>query len=301
MEITYNHSGQILPFMLDEGVARGRLVRITNLSFSQEQLQSYPEIILSYLAQLICLGSALIGDIKNNGSITLQITGGKIINLIVVEINQNGFFRNCARISEENQQLLQNHSFSFKELFENGQFVLTSKLHDFNEEHQAVIEISGDTLEACLTHYFIQSSQIPTIVKILYQSQELSSTNDFIAGMLFIQKLPYKNDHNISIESEDLWNTYKIFIDTLLPDEMLNPKISDQSILYRLFNQHIIHVFPQKQLHMQCKCSQEKIDQLIFNLEKDILEENSQKEFLNVDCNFCQKQYTVDLKKLFKR
>lgn len=301
MEITYTHSGQISPFMLDEGVARGRLVRVSNASFSHEQINCYPDVILSYLSQLICLGSALIGDIKSNGSITLQITGGKIIPLIVVEIHQDGNFRSCARFSLKNQKSLQENVYSFKQLFEDGQFVLTSKLNEFNEEHQAVIEISGHSLESCLTHYFTQSSQIPTIVKLLSHDKNLSSTTDFVAGMLFIQKLPYKNDHNINIETDDLWNTYKIFIDTLLPEEMLNPKIEDTSILYRLFNQHTIHVFPQKRLRMQCNCSQEKIDQLIFDLEKNILKEDPRKEYLSVDCNFCQKQYIVDLKKLFTK
>ncbi|MBA4250022.1 MAG: hypothetical protein C0432_03710 [Candidatus Puniceispirillum sp.] len=299
MEINYNHSGQLLPFMLDEGIARGRIVRITDSSFSKEQLQTYPAIALKYLSQLICLGASLMGDIKNSGSMTLQITGGQYISLIVAEIHQDGTFRSCARISDENLKKLEETNLSFQELFNGGQFVVTSKLEEFNEEHQAIIEIHGETLESCLQHYFVQSCQIPTIIKVISKIDPKLPTKDYISSMLFIQKLPHKENHNLNLDIDDLWNTYKIFIDTLLPEEMLNTQISDPSILYRLFNQHIVHVFPEKKLQMRCNCSQERIEQIILNLEKDIMKDEPEKKSLSVDCNFCQKKYTVDLKKLF--
>ncbi len=299
MEINYTHSGQLLPFMLDEGIARGRIVRITDSSFSKEQLETYPAIVLTYLGQLICLGASLMGDIKDSGSMTLQITGGKYISLIVAEINQDGTFRSCARISEENLKKLDQIAFSFQELFEGGQFVLTSKLKDFNEEHQAIIEIHGETLESCLQHYFVQSCQIPTIIKVISKIDPKSLHKDYISSMLFIQKLPHKENHNLNLDANDLWNTYKIFIDTLLPEEMLDTQISDTSILYHLFNQHVVHVFPEKKIQMRCNCSQERIEQIILNLEKNIMKDEPEKKSLSIDCNFCQKKYTVDLQKLF--
>ena len=160
--------GYIVPFMLDNGVVRGRLVRLGTALTDITNQHNYPAIINQYIGEMLALGAALIMDIKTQGLITLQITNAAIVNMIVADVNSDGDIRACASWNNDALMALikDTPKPSFAQLFAGGNLTFTVALAHQKEHYQAIVELNGATLSECMHHYFRQSAQIPTALFI---------------------------------------------------------------------------------------------------------------------------------------
>lgn len=314
--------GYVLPFMLDGGVARGRFIR---LGLEMQQIfdkRDYPLYIQQMICELAILGVSLIVDQKNADALTLQLTDGPLISMIVVEVNQDGQLRGCAQYDEKalTSFFEKNPMPRFDFVFENANFIFSTRFKYTTEIQQAILPVEGATLMECVDYFFTQSVQIPTIIKAFDRNtfiptdfsdhQETSDVIDlqtgycakdqanFYAGGIFLQKMPFDYmDTSLFTNDEHLFETYQVLLSTLTSKEMLTPQFSHETILYRLFNQHEITVFPSKILSFQCRCARETLYSFFKTFPKNALQEmaDADNDSIQATCHFCGQRYDFNL------
>ena len=93
----------------------------------------------------------------------------------------------------------------------------------------------------------------------------------------------------------EAWNRTQAFFETIGEDELLDPTISAETLLFRLFHEDGVRVFDAKPLQAFCRCSQERIEGVLrsFGAEEraDMVEEDGQ---IRVTCEYCSKVYAID-------
>lgn len=292
----------IIPFYLDNGSVKGKLVRLGEQVDLLLKRHAYPAIVNRHLTELIAFGAALSADMKEAGALTLQITGGKIVRLLVVEINHLGHVRACAKwdddllghVLEENKN---GGGLSVPQLFEGGCMVITMQLDGLDDKHQALVELSGKTLADCIHHYFRQSEQIQTSL-VLTSRSEISF--DYMGGIVLLQKMPPLPGSVQTDQEVDDWITDLSLLGTLTDKELLDHSLSHGDLLFRLFHERGVRVFDEKKLMFQCSCSKERIETMLNQFGNDDINHMTENGVIAVTCEFCNENYTFDPQKYIK-
>lgn len=286
--------GHVTAFLLDEGLARGRIVRLGTLCQQLKDQHQYPDCVNQVLLEMIALGAMLIGDLKAFGKIILQITNGALINLAVIEITTEGKVRACAKFQEEYFNTTA-QTVSFKKLFEGGQFVVSTRFDDSQEIHQAIVEITGETLADSISHYFLQSVQIPNFLTVAFDAELFNNLDAYYpVGALMIQKMPSYDlkDSFTREEEENIFEEIQLLSRTLKTEELQLKELSDEKLLFRLFHEHSLKCYPSKGLYLCCSCSVEKIIELLQSFpEEELKSMKQQKDACEFVCEFCSHVY----------
>jgi molecular chaperone Hsp33 len=297
--------GYVLPFILDQGAVRGRLIRLGTEFSDLTDKHNYPPCVNRILGELLVVGSALITDLKTHGKMTLQITNGAIIKMIVAEITSDGHMRGCARFDEAalDAFLVNNPKAPFDQLFAGGQFVFTVSFDDSSERQQAIVELNGATLAECIEHYFKQSDQVHTSLvmfsneyTVMYEAENVTQFRPYKVGAIMLQQMPGSDPmgdpEGGQTQQADDWVTYTTLLSTLKEDEMLSPALSPEIVLHRLFHEHQPMVFAPKGLIAQCSCSKARLQEVIATFDAAAVEEMLVDGVLEAGCQFCGTVYT---------
>jgi len=288
--------GCIVPFVLDNAMVRGRLVRLgASLSDIMEKHQ-YPPIINKYIGEMLALGAALIMDMKSSGAITLQITNGSVIRMIVANVKSNGDVRACATWNDEALfALLENTPApSIAQLFAGGNLIFTVSLDHQAESYQAIVALNGITLADCMHHYFRQSDQVPTALFVFTDVANLLCLDgNYLAGALLLQRTPI--DHSkyreIIEKEEDDWFTDVSLLATIKPHELLSSEILPETLLHRLFHERDLEISQHKAIQAHCQCSRQGIGAVLVNFSPSDLDATFIDGKIDVLCEFCSENY----------
>ena len=325
-----NSEGYIVPFILDHGMVRGRLVRLGTALSDIINTHNYPTIINHYIAEMIALGAALIMDMKTAGLITLQITNANIVRMLIVDLNSDGDIRACASWNEEalTNLLKETTKPSFAQLFAGGNLTFTVSLAHQKEHYQAIVELNGATLSECMHHYFRQSAQIPTALFIgvqnnigaqisettsvplhhsdtnqtspsvvsLHPDLPLMANNDYWAGAILLQRTPIDTTKELGDleKEEDDWFTDVSLLATTKIHELLSGNLAPEQLLHRLFHERQLQITTFKGIQARCTCSRERIEEILKNFSKDDLIGMLVNNKIEVDCEFCNTKYVFD-------
>ena len=173
-------------------------------------------------------------------------------------------------------------------------------------EHEvACVALDGHGLEEAAHQYFRQSEQIPTFVRLaVAESVTASAGAHWRAGGLMIQFLPVSPERQRQQEfhpgdapegttqaefvEDDAWAEAKALAATVEDHELVDPTLSSERLLYRLFHERGVKVFESHELHDQCRCSAERIEQMLRrftpNERRDMTGDDG---MISVTCEFC--------------
>ena len=116
-----------------------------------------------------------------------------------------------------------------------------------------------------------------------------------------IQRMP-ENPRLINALDEDdpeeLWRTAVILLNSLTEEELQNIKLPIEKLLYRLYHSNNINVFMPKEFVFGCRCSREKVVEMLKGFPSAELDDMQKDGEINVDCQFCGKSYTVKMEDL---
>ncbi|HEX4650643.1 MAG TPA: Hsp33 family molecular chaperone HslO, partial [Granulicella sp.] len=73
--------------------------------------------------------------------------------------------------------------------------------------------------------------------------------------------------------------------------ELLDPDVSAEQLLYRLFHQRGVRVFRSRDLHAQCSCSREGVERMLRSFPQDDRDEMVENGKITVTCEFCNSTY----------
>jgi len=79
---------------------------------------------------------------------------------------------------------------------------------------------------------------------------------------------------------------------TVEDHELLDPMLSAERLLYRLFHEEGVRVFPAATLHAACRCSRQRIHTFLARFGAAELSDMREPDGgITVTCEFCSRQY----------
>ena len=289
------YSDQILEFTLPARSARGRVVRLDNVVDEVLSAHSYPAPITHLLGEALVL-AALIGSLlKTEGAqMTMQAqTEEGAVRLLVCDYRA-GELRGFVDFDEARLADLGANPTLFA-LFGKGYLAITFE-PGTGQRYQGIDPLEGDSLaEACET-YFVQSEQIPTMLRLGLQT---SAKGTIAAGML-IQHLPEgevgRERLHVRLDHPD-WEHIAVLGSTLGHEELTASELSMEAIVWRLFHEEDeIRVRPAVALSRGCRCSIDHYGTVISRFpEDDRTAMRNDAGKIVVDCEFCSKAFELTI------
>ena len=112
-----------------------------------------------------------------------------------------------------------------------------------------------------------------------------------------IQRLPPESGtalQALTEEQEEGWRKAVVLMSSSTSAELVDPKLSPNDLLFRLFHEDGVRVFGSTPLSAFCRCSQERIESVLTSFSPDeradMIEDDG---VIRVTCEYCSKVYAV--------
>jgi molecular chaperone Hsp33 len=180
------------------------------------------------------------------------------------------------------------------DLMGSGHIAFTVDQGPDTTRYQGITAIEGDSLTDCAAAYFRQSEQLETEIMLFADPGGMG--HDPRAAALMLQRLPRPERHNVDPEEEDEnWRNAVVLMKSMTADELLDPNISADGLLYRLYHETGVRVFDGRPLRFHCRCSRERVANTLASFSADDLKDMKTEAGLIVaTCEFCGTDYTFD-------
>ncbi len=284
----------VAPFQIEGEPVRGRIARLGEVVDDILNRHNYPEPVANLLGEACALAALVGSSLKIEGRLILQAQGDGPVSFVVADYDSEGALRGyCrydeAKVAEASQGFIRPGA---KTLLGDGVFVMTVDQGPDTERYQGVTPIEGETLALCAELYFAQSEQTPTRVRLAVGRVQDAGPMRWRAGGMLIQNIA---EDDARASTLDAWETALAMIETLGEDELIDPTLSAERLLFRLFHETGARLFPAKPLTATCRCSLERITGVLqsFPLDEraDMVEPDGK---IRVTCEYCSRVYELE-------
>lgn len=292
----------ILPFAVPPLDVRGRVTRLGPSLDHIVTQHGYPEPVSRLVGEAVALCALLGSSLKIEGRFQLQTRTDGAVDMLVVDYDAPDRLRAFARFDAD--RLASDHRLTPAELLGKGHLALTIDQGPDMSRYQGVVPLDGQGLEAAADQYFRQSEQIPTVVRLAVAQNVTGDGTAWRAGGLLLQFLPQSEERMRKADlhpgdvpegveiadrnDDDSWTEAKALAATLEDHELVDPTLSSERLLYRLFHERGVNVFEPQILRDACRCSHERIETMLRSftpLERhDMIGPDGK---IGVTCEFC--------------
>lgn len=286
-------------FQLDQQPVRGRSVSL-GPALHKALGQRYPDLVARLLGEAMLISAIVAQSLKFNGRLVIQCHGTNkgAVSLLMSDCTTDGHIRGYARWDADALKELQldNRNPGAEDLLGGGTFSMTIDQGPDMDQYQGLAAIEGARLSDCAEHYFKQSEQIPTELRLACgQVQQAGGEMEWRGGGLMIQKIA---DDATRGDTDEAWDTARALFQTVSDAELLDPDLSQTELLYRLFHEGGVRVVETTPVAAQCKCSKERLENTLKSFEKSALEEMAKDGIIDANCEFCDTTYRFPLAEL---
>jgi molecular chaperone Hsp33 len=284
----------VAPFQIDSQPVRGRIVRLGPAIHEVLTRHAYPEPVANLLGEACALAALVGASLKFEGRLIVQAQGSGPVAYVVADYDTSGALRGYCRFDAER---VAEASSGFSRpgahtLLGEGVFVMTIDQGPRMDRYQGVTRIEGETLALCAETYFAQSEQTPTRVRLAVGQADDGDGPWWRAGGLLIQNIAEDEARGSTREA---WLQAQAVFETLGEDELIDPMLAGERLLYRLFHEQGVRVFEPKPLTGFCRCSEEKILGMLRTFPPEeraqMVEADGQ---IRVTCEYCSRVYTLE-------
>nr|WP_313427710.1 Hsp33 family molecular chaperone [Brevundimonas diminuta] len=281
-------------FQIEGWPVRGRLVRLGEAVDKILSAHAYPEPVAALLGEACVLASIVGSALKFDGRLIVQAQGDGPVRYVVADYGTDGHLRGFCRFDPE-EVAKASEGFArpgAKTLLGGGVFIMTVDRGADFERTQGVTPIEGESLSLCAEHYFTQSEQVPTKVRLAVGEVETDAGRTWRAGGAMIQVIAGDESRG---STEEVWERTRALFATLGDDELIDPTISAETLLYRLFHEDGVRLEGAKALAAVCRCSKDRIAAVLqsFPAEEraEMVEDDGK---IRVTCEYCSTNYEID-------
>lgn len=274
------------PFQIEASNLRGRLIRLDGALDQIVSAHAYPEPVARLLGETVLLAAMLGSALKFEGVFTLQARGDGAVSMLVADVTSDGNLRGYARVDPE--RLAEGAAPEVPALLGDGLLAFTVDQGEFSEPYQGIVELSGRTLADCLQHYFRQSEQIDAGMRVAVDRRD----GRWRGGALMVQRLP-DQDRVVPSHAEDDWRRAMVLMNACTDDELLDPGLSPNVLLYRLFHEDGVRVFRPATFRQRCRCSRDRVARILAALPPEEVQacKTEDEDVVVIRCEFCNAAY----------
>lgn len=291
---------QPLRFSIPARHVRGRLVRLDNVLGEILSAHAYPPLVEKTLAEALVLSALLGVSLKEAGSqLTLQAQTEKgAIRLLACDY-KDGALRGYAQFDEARIVVLPPDSTLFG-LFGTGYLAITFDraipASEGGGRYQGIVPLEGESLADAAEHYFVQSEQIPTLIRVAVGHVD----GRCIAGGMLIQHVPEGEEGRERLHvrlNHPEWEHVEALASTISPAELDDPALPLEEIVWRLFHEEDkVRIETTEVLTKGCRCDPAHIRDVIAKFPADDRAEMADDAGdIVVDCEFCSRRFPVSL------
>ena len=275
----------LTPFMLEGGHVRGRMVYLSDVADTILSRYEYPTPVVKLLGELIVVASMLSSNLKQNGVFTIQIRGNGLIPLIVVDAVYGGAIRGYAEVSDAaGTKIRKLKNPTPRELVgQDSYLAITLDAGEDMQRYQGIVALEGDTVAEALTEYFTRSEQLDVQLQLAVSEQAPWS-----AAGIIVERMPNGGDEAAEANLE-AWRYASALMGTVKGDELLDPLLDAPALLFRLFHEEGVRVFPSHLLSVGCRCSRQRIQSLLMSMDITDRADMILDGTASVHCQFCNK------------
>ena len=305
----------IMPFRTVRSGVFGRLVRLGPLIDRILHRHDYPEPVSRILGEAVALtallGSSLKFDSAFGGRLILQTKTDGPISLLVVDFEEPGKVRAYASFDEARVEAL-GQSRDVRDmparLLGTGHLAMTIDPGGNLDRYQGIVALDGCGLSEAADAYFRQSEQIPTFLRLAVARHYAAGSWQWRAGGLLVQYVPPieegalsddDHEHVLVGEDDERWTGAQMLAATVEDHELLDPTLTPERLLYRLFAEEGVRAFPVKDLVEHCRCSRERVSNLLESFGAGELEDMRESDgAITVTCEFCNEKYRFETEEI---
>jgi molecular chaperone Hsp33 len=276
-----------LPFAVEGAEARGRIVRLGPVAQRVIDGHGYRGDAARLAGEALAIVSLLGTSLKFEGTLTLQTRGDGRATMVAADYVTPGHVRSFVSVdaaAEPDAPLLGN-----------GSFALTIDPDEGQNRYQGIVDLNGSLTEAALG-YFEKSEQIPTKLRIFVgQVQVPGGEPQWRAGGIILQRVAGEGGIQPFDADDDDWRRFGAYLDTVGADELLDPTLASEDLLYRLFNEDGVRVFAPQPIGFRCRCSAERVENILRSYTAAELSDLTTPDGrIEAKCEFCGTVYPFD-------
>jgi molecular chaperone Hsp33 len=284
----------VATFQIERSPARGRYARLGEATIDPIlRRHAYPRPVALLLGEALTL-AALVGALfKVAGRLTVQAEGKGDAPLLVAEYRSEGSLRGYARLAPGAEKRLRAvNAAPPGDLIGAGAMVMTWDQGEGRASHQGIAPLGGQTLAACAETYFAQSEQTPTRIKLAVAEQyERGARPAWRSGGALMQKVAGDIARG---DTDEAWARAEALFATLTDQELVDPDLPADRVLYRLFHEDGVRMATPKPLIERCHCDRDRLRALLarFSAEEraDLVEPDG---LIHAHCEFCSRLYLL--------
>lgn len=302
----------VMPFEVAALDLRGRVVRLGPVVDEILSKHAYPQPVAKLLGEAIVLTVMLGSALKFDGRFILQTQTDGPVGLLVVDFTTPGKVRACARFGKDGvAAAVAAGKASAGALLGKGHLAMTIDQGTDTSRYQGLVALDGGTLEDAAHEYFLRSEQIPTRVRLAVAEElragEGGVSHRWRAGGIMLQFLPKSPERARiadldpgdapegmvlpEVPEDDAWVQGRALIETVEDVELIDPAVSSERLVYRLFHEPGVRVFRVAGVRAECSCSRGSVEAMLNSFAQDDRDHMVEDGRISVTCEFCSANY----------
>jgi molecular chaperone Hsp33 len=296
----------VIPFEVNALDLRGRLTRMGPALDEILTKHDYPPAVGKLLGEAIVLTTLLGSSLKFDGRFILQTQTDGPVSFLIVDFQAPDRLRAYARYDVKRLK----PGLDSGALLGKGHLAMTIDQGPDMSRYQGLVALDGVGLEEAAHEYFLRSEQIPTRVRIAVGEEFRGGEGGkhrWRAGGLLMQFLPKAPERARqadlhpgdapegtvphTVAQDDAWVEGQSLIGTVEDLELIDPDLSGERLLYRLFHERGVRVFNQVALQARCSCSRDAVSSMLKSFEPKDRAEMVKDGKVVVTCEFCSSVY----------
>ncbi|MGC1846461.1 MAG: Hsp33 family molecular chaperone [Pseudolabrys sp.] len=302
----------VMPFEVAKLDLRGRVVRLGPAVDEILSRHAYPQPVAKVLGEAIVLTVMLGSALKIDGRFILQTQGDGPVRMLVVDFTSPDKVRACARFDKDRvASAIAAGKAGGSALLGKGHLAMTIDQGPDMNRYQGLVALDGGSLEDVAHEYFLRSEQIPTRVRLAV-AEELraasgGATHRWRAGGILLQFLPKSAERARTalidpddapegtaphtVKEGDAWVEGQALVSTVEDIELIDPSLSSERLVYRLFHEPGVRVFRASPVRAECSCSRENVEAMLKSFSQDDRDHMVEDGKISVTCEFCSANY----------
>jgi len=300
-----SHDDLCLPFQIEDADVRGQIVRLGPAVDEVLSKHDYPPAVSVLVGELLALVVMFGTSLKFDGKLSLQTKSDGPVSMVVADFIAPNTVRAYAQfdgkalkgsIAGKLQQEI-----ALGDLVGEGHFAMIIDQGPDTERYQGIVPLRGATIGECVQTYFLQSEQIATSIKASV-AQTIQATPDgskesWRAGAIMIQHLPKPKEDRGSKDEDpaEIWNRVNILLETAEDHELLDPTLTSEQLLCRLYHEDGVRIFDPRRVRAGCSCRRQSVLAVIERFSQVEKEEIAEDGIISASCEFCNTTYDFDV------